>query len=117
MQEITRDILVERAVSLMENGTVDRVLGWKVGDFAYDVTPAVFRSSDLPRVLFLASQILQSLVFTEGNYLLGKIVHSSGKLCALCGRYPFNARAFSLDSEIIEHREEERHTAAGVIVT
>ena len=46
MQEMNRKALVERASSLMADGTVDRVLGWKRGDFAYDVTPAVFRTSD-----------------------------------------------------------------------
>ena len=42
MQKITRDLLVEKAVSLLENGTVDMVLGWKKGEFDYDITPAVF---------------------------------------------------------------------------
>ena len=46
MQAITRDILVEKAVSLLENGTVDRVLGWKKGEFDYDITPAVFTSAE-----------------------------------------------------------------------
>ncbi len=46
MQAITRDILVEKAVSLLENGTVDRVLGWKKGEFDYDITPAVFNNAE-----------------------------------------------------------------------
>ncbi len=46
MQAITRDVLVEKAVSLLENGTVDRVLGWKKGEFDYDITPAVFTSAE-----------------------------------------------------------------------
>ncbi len=46
MQKITRDVLVEKAVSLLENGTVDRVLGWKKGEFDYDITPAVFETVD-----------------------------------------------------------------------
>ena len=32
MQTITRDVLVEKAISLLSAGTVDRVLGWKAGD-------------------------------------------------------------------------------------
>ena len=44
MQRINRDILIEKAKELLNNGTVNRVLGWKEGEFAYDVTPAVFDS-------------------------------------------------------------------------
>jgi len=32
----------ERALSLLTSGEVDRVLGWKAGEFFYDLTPAVF---------------------------------------------------------------------------
>ena len=46
MQEITRDMLVKRACELLSDGTADRVLGWKAGEFAYDVTPAVFKSCE-----------------------------------------------------------------------
>ena len=46
MQKITREILIEKAVSLLENGTVNAVLGWKKGEFGYDITPAMFRSKD-----------------------------------------------------------------------
>ena len=42
MQEIKREILTSKAAELLKNGTVDRVLGWKIGEFAYDVTPAIF---------------------------------------------------------------------------
>ena len=46
MQEITRDMLVGRALELLEDGTVNRVMGWKKGDFFYDVTPGVFADAD-----------------------------------------------------------------------
>ena len=46
MQEITRDCLIEKASELLANGTVNRVFGWKRGEFAYDVTPAVFDSKE-----------------------------------------------------------------------
>ena len=45
MQEIF-DRMIEKAGELLENGTVDRVLGWKAGEFFYDPTPAVFGSKD-----------------------------------------------------------------------
>lgn len=36
----------ERAAALLRDGTVQRVLGWKAGDFFYDLTPAVFESPE-----------------------------------------------------------------------
>jgi len=36
----------EKALALLNNHTVDRVIGWKVGEFFYDLTPAVFESAD-----------------------------------------------------------------------
>ena len=36
----------EKALELLNNGTVTRVLGWKKGDFFYDLTPAVFGSAE-----------------------------------------------------------------------
>ena len=36
----------EKALELLRNGTVDRVLGWKTGEFFYDLTPAVFASAE-----------------------------------------------------------------------
>ena len=34
----------EKATQLLSSGTVNRVLGWKIGEFFYDLTPAVFDS-------------------------------------------------------------------------
>lgn len=36
--------MISRAKALLQDGTVDRVLGWKIGEFKYDLTPAVFKS-------------------------------------------------------------------------
>ncbi len=38
--------LKEKALELLQNGTVDRVLGWKTGEFFYDLTPAVFETAE-----------------------------------------------------------------------
>ena len=38
--------LIKRASELMEDGTVNRVLGWQKGQFVYDITPAVFTSAE-----------------------------------------------------------------------
>ena len=44
MQKITTEQLVERATALLNDGTVTSVLGWKKGEYDYDVTPGVFNS-------------------------------------------------------------------------
>ncbi|MFR5876041.1 MAG: 4Fe-4S dicluster domain-containing protein [Eubacterium sp.] len=38
--------MINRAKELLQNGTVNRVIGWKIGEFEYDITPAVFTSAD-----------------------------------------------------------------------
>ena len=35
MQKITREALVQKAVSLLSDGTVTQILGWKKGEFDY----------------------------------------------------------------------------------
>ena len=45
MREV-RELLVKKINELLENGTVNRVIGWKAGDFCYDVTPAVYTKED-----------------------------------------------------------------------
>lgn len=39
-------VMINRAKELLADGTVNRVLGWKSGEFAYDITPAVFTSPE-----------------------------------------------------------------------
>lgn len=39
-------MLAEKAKELLQNGTVNRVLGWKKGEFAYDITPAMFTTAE-----------------------------------------------------------------------
>ncbi len=41
-----QDKMIAKAKELLQNGTVDRVLGWKTGEFEYDLTPAVFTSAE-----------------------------------------------------------------------
>ncbi len=38
--------LKQKAIELLENGTADRILGWKAGEFFYDLTPAVFETRE-----------------------------------------------------------------------
>ena len=38
--------LKKRALELLGDGTVDRVIGWQTGEFSYDMTPAVFTNAE-----------------------------------------------------------------------
>ena len=40
-----QDKMISRAKELLLDGTVNRVLGWKTGEFEYDITPAVFTTA------------------------------------------------------------------------
>ena len=46
MQKITQNQLVEKAVSLLNDGTVNAVLGWRKGEFGYDNTPSMFKTEE-----------------------------------------------------------------------
>lgn len=105
MQEVNK--LVERASALLANGTVDRVLGWKAGEFGYDVTPAVFRS---------AQELEQSFVWNDfcganfSKYLVKETLGEGKVLVFLkpCDTYSFNQL-------LTEHRfDREKVYAIGV---
>lgn len=46
MQTVSRDLLVNKAVSLLGEGKVQTVVGWRKGLFDYDITPATFTAED-----------------------------------------------------------------------
>ena len=105
MQEVNK--LVERASALLADGTVDRVLGWKAGEFGYDVTPAVFRS---------AQELEQSFVWNDfcganfSKYLVKETLCEGKVLVFLkpCDTYSFNQL-------LTEHRfDREKVYAIGV---
>ena len=105
MQEVNK--LVERASALLADGTVDRVLGWKAGEFGYDVTPAVFRS---------AQELEQSFVWNDfcganfSKYLVKETLGEGKVLVCLkpCDTYRFNQL-------LTEHRfNREKVYAIGV---
>ncbi len=37
-----QEVIKQKAIELLSSGKADRVLGWKEGEFFYDITPAVF---------------------------------------------------------------------------
>ncbi len=84
-----QEVIKAKAIELLENGTVDRVLGWKAGEFFYDLTPAVFTSKEEIEKDFVFS------VFSGANlskYLV-KESRKGGKVAAFlkpCDTYSFN---------------------------
>jgi len=89
MQKITKDLLVKKALELLEDGKVNRVLGWKQGEFAYDVTPYVFNS---------AQELQNDFVFSSfcganfSKYLVKESAFEGKVLVFLkpCDTYSFN---------------------------
>ncbi len=90
MQEIKREVLVSKAVQLLDNGTVDRVLGWKAGEFDYDVTPFVFVNKE---------QLEKDFVWNDfcganfSKYLIKETAKSENKVLVFlkpCDTYSFN---------------------------
>ena len=41
-----QEMMKNKAIELLSSGAVSRVLGWKKGDFVYDMTPAVFETKE-----------------------------------------------------------------------
>ena len=80
--------LKQKALELLKNGTVDRVLGWKAGEFFYDLTPAVFGSAEEVEKDFVFS------VFSGANlskYLIAES-RKGGKVAVFlkpCDSYSF----------------------------
>ena len=108
MQKITRNALIEKAASLLDAGTVDRVMGWKAGEFSYDVTPAVFTS---------AKDLEENFVWNDfcganfSKYLVAQTRKDGGKILVFlkpCDTYSF----YQL---LTEHRfDREKVYAVGI---
>lgn len=90
MQEVKREVLVSKASELLKNGTVDRVLGWKAGEFDYDITPAVFHTGE---------ELEQDFVWNDfcganfSKYLVSETGKSENKILVFlkpCDTYSFN---------------------------
>ncbi len=108
MQKITRDELVKKACSLLENGTVSSVLGWRCGEFDYDITPSVFSSKDDIEKNFVWNDFCGA---NFSKYLVGKTARSEGKILVFlkpCDTYSFNQL-------LTEHRfDREKVYAVGI---
>lgn len=108
MQEIKREILIKKASELFENGTVDRALGWKNGEFDYDITPALFTSSEQAENEFVWNDFCGA---NFSKYLVKETLKSDNKVLVFlkpCDTYSFNQL-------LTEHRfDREKVYAVGV---
>ena len=78
----------EKAVQLLRDGTVDRVIGWRAGEFFYDLTPSVFQTVEDVEKNFVWS------VFSAANVSKYLIAESKkgGRVAAFlkpCDSYSF----------------------------
>ena len=108
MQAIGRESLIDTAKRLLENGTVDRVLGWKRGEFAYDVTPALFTSAEAMAQDFVWNDFCGA---NFSKYLVKETAKGDGKVLVFlkpCDTYSFNQL-------LTEHRfDREKVYAVGI---
>lgn len=87
----TAGLIKKRVGELLSDGTVTKVLGYKCGDFFYDVTPAYFESADETAELVYGSFCGANL----SKYLINacKTLEEGGKILVLlkpCDTYSFN---------------------------
>ncbi len=84
-----QEVMINKAKQLLADGTVDRVVGWKRGEFAYDITPAIFKTAEELDADFICDD------FTAANvskYLV-KETKKEGKVLVFlkpCDTYSFN---------------------------
>ena len=102
-----QEVMIKKAETLLAEGKVNRVLGWKKGEFCYDVTPAIFTD---------AEQMKKDFVFGDfsganfSKYLIEE-TRKEGKVLVFlkpCDTYSFNQL-------LTEHRfDREKVYAVGV---
>ena len=107
MQKITREMLIEKAAALIAEGKVNRVLGWKNGEFSYDVTPALFESVEEMQKDFVFGDFCGA---NFSKYLVKEAKKDGAVLVFLkpCDTYSFNQL-------LTEHRfDREKVYAVGI---
>ena len=108
MQKITCESLIEKACELIENGTVNRVIGWKKGEFDYDITPALFTSEEEMKAELVWNDFCGANL---SKYLVAKTKKAEGKILVFlkpCDTYSFNQL-------LTEHRfDREKVYAVGI---
>ncbi|MDY4256002.1 MAG: 4Fe-4S dicluster domain-containing protein [Oscillospiraceae bacterium] len=108
MQEIKRKALISKASELLKNGTVDRVFGWRRGEFDYDITPALFYSAEELEKDFVWNSMCGA---NFSKYLVKETGKSEKKVLVFlkpCDTYSFNQL-------LTEHRfDREKVYAVGI---
>lgn len=108
MQKVKRNVLLSRAEKLLSDGTVSAVLGWKRGEFDYDVTPALFDSAEEMAEGFVWNGFCGANL---SKYLVSKTKMAKGRILVFlkpCDTYSFNQL-------LTEHRfDREKVYAVGV---
>ena len=82
-------VMEKRALELLADGTVNRVLGWAAGEFVYDVTPTVFNTAEEVENGFLYNDFCAANL---SKYLV-KESRKEGKILVFlkpCDTYSFN---------------------------
>ena len=82
-------VMEKRALELLADGTVTRVLGWAAGEFVYDVTPTVFNTAEEVENGFLYNDFCAANL---SKYLV-KESRKEGKILVFlkpCDTYSFN---------------------------
>ena len=90
MQKLTRGELVRKAEELLDNGEVKHVLGWRAGEFDYDLTPSVFDTKDDIEANFRFDDFCGP---NFSKYLVKKTRELDGKILVFlkpCDTYSFN---------------------------
>ena len=108
MQEIKREQLVSKATELLASGKVTSVLGWKKGEFDYDITPFMFTNTEEIESAFEWNDFCGANL---SKYLVSKAQKAEGKILVFlkpCDTYSFNQL-------LTEHRfDREKVYAVGV---
>ena len=81
--------LITKAKELLASGAVDRVLGWKAGEFDYDITPAVFANAEALDKEFVYNDLCGANL---SKYLIAE-TRKGGKILVFlkpCDTYSFN---------------------------
>ena len=84
-----QEIMKNKAIELLDGGTVSRVIGWQIGEFTYDLTPAVFETADEIRKGFVYNDFCAANV----SKYLRKESEKEGKILAFlkpCDTFSFN---------------------------
>ena len=92
-----QEMMKKRAMELLADGTVNRVIGWKRGEFSYDITPAVFETAEEIERDFVWDAFCGANV---SKYLIRESAKGEGRILAFLKP----CDAFSFNQLLAEHR-------------